>query len=177
MSNKFHITEKCLPQSQPMVLVSSWSPRSFTLTAFAKDIFQLQTYKLIRNLSFLKLIKNYQYFIYASNLDHWQNFWHLPFTRSSIEKPVSWNCTSTILFHGVVENQCSTWTMWEGCHWRRQRSRGPQPQGWGRRIGRTVCPQKSAKRIFKILVAVKNSSVLTTATASEPRTSGTLSVV
>ena len=39
ISNKFHVVGKCLPQSQPMVLVSSWSPGSWTLTAFAKDIF------------------------------------------------------------------------------------------------------------------------------------------
>ena len=49
MSNKFHVVGKCLPQSQPMVLVSSWSPGSWTLITFAKDISQFQTYKLIRN--------------------------------------------------------------------------------------------------------------------------------
>ena len=47
MSKQSHVAgdRKFLPQSQPMVLVSSWSPASLTLTAFAKDIFQLQTYK------------------------------------------------------------------------------------------------------------------------------------
>ena len=41
------------------------------------------------NLSFFKLIRNYQSISFVSNLYHGQNFRHLPFTRSSIEKPVS----------------------------------------------------------------------------------------
>ena len=76
---------------------------------------------------------------------------------------------------GNIWQSCPTLTKSARCHWRLQRSRAPPRLGRGRQKVRRVGPRKSEiVRVSATYIVVR---LLTTATASEPRTSGTLSVV
>ena len=59
--------------------------------SFCKRYFSVPNLQMNQELSsFHSFEINQELLVYhLSNLDHGQNFWHLPLTRSSIEKPVS----------------------------------------------------------------------------------------